>query len=45
LNSERLHKLTSGFVVSNEKLLSALGKPLPVKAQMGMMHTLTNFTN
>jgi nucleoside-diphosphate-sugar epimerase len=45
LNSERLHKLTSGYVVSNEKLLSALGKPLPVNAQTGMMHTLTNFTN
>jgi len=45
LNSERLHKLTSGYVVSNEKLLSALGKPLPVNAQIGMMHTLTNFTN
>jgi len=45
LNSERLHKLTSRYVVSNEKLLSALGKPLPVNAQIGMMHTLTNFTN
>jgi len=45
LNSERLHKLTSGYIVSNEKLLSALGKSLPVKAQMGMMHTLTNFTD
>jgi nucleoside-diphosphate-sugar epimerase len=45
LNSERLHKLTSGYVVSNEKLLSALGKPLPINARVGMMHTLTNFTN
>ena len=45
LNSERLHKLTSGYVVSNEKLLSALGKPLPINAQIGMMHTLTNFTD
>ena len=45
LNSERLHKLTSGYVVSNEKLLSALGKPLPINAQVGMMHTLTNFTD
>ena len=45
LNSERLQKLTSGYVVSNEKLLSALGKPLPVNAQIGMMHTLTNFTD
>ena len=44
-NSERLHKLTSGYVVSNEKLLSALGKPLPINAQIGMMHTLTNFTD
>ena len=45
LNSERLHKLTSGYVVSNEKLLSALGKPLPINTQIGMMHTLTNFTD
>jgi nucleoside-diphosphate-sugar epimerase len=45
LNSERLHKLTSGYVVSNEKLLSVLGKPLPINAQIGMMHTLTNFTD
>ena len=45
LNSERLHKLTSGYVVSNEKLLSTLGKPLPINAQIGMMHTLTNFTD
>ena len=42
-NSERLHKLTSGYVVSNEKLLSALGKHLPINAQIGMMHTLTHF--
>ena len=45
LNSIRLNKLTSGYVVSNEKLLKALGKPLPVNAQIGMMHTLTNFTD
>lgn len=43
INSERLHKLTSGYVVSNEKLVKALGKPLPVNAQNGMNHTLTNF--
>jgi nucleoside-diphosphate-sugar epimerase len=43
LNSERLHKLTSGYVVSNEKLLKSLGKPLPMSAQNGMTHTLTQF--
>ena len=43
LNSERLHKLTSGYVISNEKLLNAMGKPLPMNAQIGMMHTLTDF--
>ena len=43
LNSERLHKLTSGYVVSNEKLLNAMGKPLPMNAQNGMIHTLTDF--
>ena len=43
LNSERLHKLTSGYVVSNEKLLNALGKPLPMIARNGMTHTLTQF--
>ena len=43
VNSERLHKLTSGYVISNEKLLNALGKPLPMNVRNGMTHTLTQF--
>lgn len=43
LNSERLKKLTESYVVSNQKLIHALGKPLPVHAEEGMLHTLQSF--
>jgi nucleoside-diphosphate-sugar epimerase len=43
LNSERLGKLTENYVVSNQKLLSALGKKLPQDAQTGLLHTLESF--
>ena len=41
LNSERLKKLTESYVVSNRKLLRALGwQKMPVSAQEGMRATL-----
>jgi hypothetical protein len=40
LNSERLKKLTESYVVSNRKLLSALGwQKMPVSAEAGMRAT------
>ena len=43
LNSERLQKLTENYVVSNEKIVKALGKPLPVKARDGLLKTFESF--
>lgn len=43
LNSERLVKLTENYVVSNHKLLNALGMQLPVTAELGMRKTIGSF--
>lgn len=43
LNSERLNKLTESYVVSNNKIVAAIGKPLPVKTEEGLIHTLKTF--
>jgi nucleoside-diphosphate-sugar epimerase len=43
LNTERLHKLTQNYIVSNQKLLDAIGKDLPVNAVDGMKNTLKSF--
>ena len=44
LNSERLKKLTDSYVVSNQKLKSALGVThLPVTSKEGLKHTLESF--
>lgn len=43
LNTERLQKLTENYVVSNEKIVSALGKPLPVNAKDGLLKTFKSF--
>jgi nucleoside-diphosphate-sugar epimerase len=46
LNSERLQKLTESYVVSNEKLKSALGIiKLPVSAKDGLLQTFEGFLN
>ena len=45
LNEERLHKLTNSYVVSNKKILSALGKPLPMSSKDGLMKTFRSFLN
>ena len=38
LNTERLKKLTESYVVSNNKIVNAIGKPLPIKTKEGLMH-------
>jgi nucleoside-diphosphate-sugar epimerase len=43
LNSERLQKLTENYVVSNEKIVKAIGKPLPVFVKEGLMKTFMSF--
>lgn len=43
LNTERLHKLTENYVVSNAKLKKALGKELPVSGREGLLTTFKSF--
>ncbi len=45
LNEERLQKLTESYVVSNEKIKKVIGKPLPVKAQEGLLRTFKSFNS
>lgn len=45
LNSERLHKLTSSYVVSNAKIKAAIGKPLPVSSREGLLKTFRSFNS
>jgi len=40
LNEERLKKLTENYLVSNTKIVSEIGKPLPVSAREGMRKTI-----
>jgi nucleoside-diphosphate-sugar epimerase len=43
LNLERLQKLTDSYVVSNKKLMTAIGKPLPVSSREGLLKTFHSF--
>ena len=43
LNSERLQKLTENYVVSNQKIVKAIGKSLPVSSKEGLMRTFVSF--
>jgi nucleoside-diphosphate-sugar epimerase len=45
LNEERLQKLTDSYVVSNKKLMSAIGKPLQVSSREGLLKTFNSFKN
>ena len=45
LNTERLQKLTSSYVVSNAKIKAAIGKPLPVSSIDGLLKTFKSFNN
>jgi nucleoside-diphosphate-sugar epimerase len=43
LNEERLQKLTDSYVVSNQKIKSAIGKPLPLSSKEGLLKTFKSF--
>lgn len=43
INTERLKKLTENYVVSNEKLVRALGTTLPISSRDGLLNTFRNF--
>ena len=43
LNSERLQKLTENYVISNQKIVVAIGKPLPIKTEEGLLKTFMSF--
>jgi nucleoside-diphosphate-sugar epimerase len=45
LTTERLQKLTESYEVSNQKIKSATGKPLPVSAKNGLLKTFNSFHN
>jgi len=43
LNEERLRKLTDSYVLSNKKLMGAIGKSLPVSSREGLLKTFQSF--
>jgi nucleoside-diphosphate-sugar epimerase len=45
LNSERLQKLTENYVVSNQKIITAIRKPLPIESKEGLLRTFESFKN
>lgn len=45
LNTERLQKLTSSYIVSNAKIKVAIGKPFPVSSREGLLKTFRSFNN
>jgi len=45
LNSERLKKLTESYLVSNDKIVKAIGKPFPISAEEGFKKTFQSFHN
>ena len=45
INTERLHKLTSSYIVSNEKIKNLIGKPFPVSSRDGLLKTFKSFHN
>jgi nucleoside-diphosphate-sugar epimerase len=45
LNEERLQKLTDSYIVSNQKIKNAIGKPLPVSSKEGLLKTFKSFNH
>ena len=43
LNTMRLQKLTSSYIVSNDKIKAAIGKSLPISSKDGLMKTFQSF--
>ena len=44
INTERLNKLTSSYIVSNYKILKAINKPLPINSRTGLIKTFSSFS-
>ena len=45
LNTERLQKLTSSYVVSNAKIKAAIRKPFPLSSREGLFKTFKSFNS
>jgi len=45
LNTERLQKLTTSYIVSNAKIKAAIGIPFPVSSREGLLKTFTSFNS
>lgn len=45
INTEQLYKLTSSYIVNNEKIKNAIGKPFPVSSRDGLLKTFKSFHN
>jgi nucleoside-diphosphate-sugar epimerase len=45
LNEERLQKLTDSYVVSNQKIKNAIGKPFPISSKEGLLKTFKSFNH
>ena len=45
LTTERLQKLTESYVVSNQKIKNAIGKPFPINSREGLKKTFKSFKN
>jgi nucleoside-diphosphate-sugar epimerase len=43
LNTERLYKLTETYIVSNNKIINAINKPLPISSKDGLIKTFNSF--
>ena len=43
ITTERLQKLTGSYVVSNQKIKSAIGKDFPLSAKDGLLKTFNSF--
>lgn len=45
INSHLLQKLTENYVVSNKKLVTAIGQKLPIEAEEGLRKTISSFVH
>ncbi|MFI0492192.1 MAG: nucleoside-diphosphate-sugar epimerase, partial [Flavobacterium sp.] len=43
LNTERLQKLTENYVIDNSKIVTAIGKSMPISSEEGLLKTFESF--